>query len=138
MAQQAGMEMRFADLVSNSRLALEAAEFARDQGKLEAFHDGVFGAYFRDTKNIGDAGVLLEIGDAAGLDRESLRDALDRRAYSEKVEYQIDMAKRLNIAAVPTFIFDNKFMVQGAQPYDVFKRVMEEHVLPERESKADG
>jgi len=32
--------------LSNSRLALEASEFAREQGKFHSFHNAVFRAYF--------------------------------------------------------------------------------------------
>ena len=134
MAQDAGKEMNPKDFLANSRLALEAAEYAKDVGKLEPFHTALFDAYFRDGKNIGQQDVLLELGEAAGLDREGLAKALNDRTYSERVERDSELAKRLNIGAVPSFIFDNKYMVQGAQPYEVFKQVMDQYVLPGRAS----
>ena len=130
-AEEAGMQMRFADKVSNSRLALEATEYARTQGKLEAFHRGVFDAYFGNAENIGDPDVLARVGEAAGLDPAELRRVLEDRRYSEAVERQIELARRMNIQAVPSFIFEGKYLVQGAQPYEVFKQVMDEYVLPD-------
>ncbi len=130
MAAEAGMEMRFGDKVSNSRLALEATEYARAQGKLEPFHRAAFNAYFRDRENIGLADVLVRLGEDVGLDTAGLRQALEQRTHAEAVERQIDLAKRLNILAVPSFIFDNKYLVQGCQPYELFKQVMDEHVIP--------
>ncbi len=130
MAAEAGLEMRFAGKVSNSRLALEATEYARDHDKLEPFHRAVFAAYFRDRENIGDAEVLVRLGETAGLDPPGLKQALEERTYSESVEHQIELARRLNIAAVPSFIFDGKYLLQGAQPYQVFQQLMDEYVLP--------
>ena len=78
-AEEAGMQMRFADKVSNSRLALEATEYARTQGKLEAFHRGVFDAYFGNAENIGLADVLARVGEAAGLNPAELRRVLEDR-----------------------------------------------------------
>jgi predicted DsbA family dithiol-disulfide isomerase len=49
--RQRGIEFNivFADrtLLSNSRLALEASEYARDKGKYERFHENMFLGYFR-------------------------------------------------------------------------------------------
>ena len=70
-AEEAGMRMRFADEVSNARLALEATEYARTQGKLEAFHRGVFDAYFGNAENIGDPDVLAAVATAHGLTTEA-------------------------------------------------------------------
>ena len=130
MAQEAGLEITPRDKVSNSRLALEAAEYARPQGELfDRLHLGLFGAYWREGRNIGDPAVLAEVGQAAGLDGPGLAKALADRTFHDAVQQQLDEARSLNILAVPTFIFDGRFAVQGAQPYELFKRVMEEYVL---------
>ena len=65
-----------------------------------------------------------------GLDGQELAEALEQRKFQEVVQLQVDEAHRLNIRAVPTFIFQGRLAVQGAQPYEVFQQVMEEHVLP--------
>ena len=130
MAEEAGLEMRLRDRVSNSRLALEAAEFARSQGEsFEPLHRALFVAYWREGRNIGDAQVLKEIGEGAGLDGDAMAKALEERRFQEIVQKQLDQARRLNIFAVPTFIFEGRYVVQGAQPYEVFQRTMEEYVL---------
>ena len=40
----------------------------------------------------------------------------------------MDEATQLNIHAVPTFIVDRKWAIEGAQPYALFERVMQEYV----------
>lgn len=129
--------MNFRDRTSNSRLALEATEYAREKGKADGFHHALMFAYWRDTNDIGNIEVVLDVAKVSGLDAEELRQALTDRRYSEEVQHQIDLARQFNINAVPSFIFDNKFLVQGCQPYDVFEQVMEEHVLPD-EKQAEG
>ena len=130
LAAEAGMEIQFRDKRSNSRLALEAAEYARAQGSLDPLHRTIFHAYWRDGLDIGDASVLAELAGSVGLDGQELAEALEQRKFQEVVQLQVDEAHRLNIRAVPTFIFQGRLAVQGAQPYEVFQQVMEEHVLP--------
>ena len=125
MARESGLEMNFRDVVSNSRLALEAAEFARDQDKLDDFHRAVLHAYWVDTKDIGDDAVLAEIGGSVGLDANLLRAAAVTRTYRERVDYQLDVARQLGIGGVPAFIFNETFLLQGAQPYEMFEKIME-------------
>lgn len=122
--------MRFRDRASSSRLALEATAYAETEGKAGAFHRAMFQAYWKDALNIGDEAVVRQVGDAAGLGAGGLAEALERRTLRESVQRQLDEARTMRISAVPTFIFDGRFAVQGCQPYEVFERVMEEYVLP--------
>ncbi len=118
------MEVRFPDKVSNSRLALEATEFAKAMGRFDEFHRGIFRAYWVDTKNIGDIGVVLDVAEGAGLDMAEVEKALNSGKFRAAVDAQLQEAADLGIFGVPTFIFNNKFAIQGAVPYSVFQRVM--------------
>ena len=48
MAVEAGFEMKPAEILTNSRLALEATEFAKEAGAGEAFEERVYRAYFNE------------------------------------------------------------------------------------------
>ena len=72
---------------------------------------------------------MLEIAGSVGLDPKELRPVLEERTLQAQVETQLDEARSLNINAVPSFVFDDRYLVQGAQPYETFQRVMEEYVL---------
>lgn len=124
MAGEVGLPMNPPTLISNSRRALEAAEYAREQGKHEAFHDAVFRAYFAQGQDIGDWGVLQELAEAVDLDDAAMREAVERGAYRAAVDAQTSEARRLGITGVPTYILDNLAVV-GAQPYEVFQRAMD-------------
>ena len=59
-------------LMSNSRLAMQGGEFAKDHGKYDVYHEAVFRAFFTDCKDIGDRSVILEIAGEVGLDATAL------------------------------------------------------------------
>jgi predicted DsbA family dithiol-disulfide isomerase len=116
----------FADLalVSNSRMALEASEFAKEQGKFDQFHSALFQAYFSQGMEIGSLEVLTELGHESGLDRGALAQALQTGKYRQTIENMRKEAVRLGVTAAPTFIIGNRDRIIGAQPIDVFRKKM--------------
>ena len=111
--------------LSNSRLAVEAAEFARDAGKHQEFHRAVLSAYFADSLNIGDVSVLEQIAAGVGLDGATLRRALTSGQYADSRRAIENEAHSLGITGVPTFFFESGPKVVGAQPLEYFRRVLE-------------
>jgi predicted DsbA family dithiol-disulfide isomerase len=111
-------------LLSNSRLAVEASEFARDAGRHPEFHREVLAAYFARSEDIGDVEVLVRAAEQVGLDPAALRAALAGGAYAAKREANEAEARSLGVTAVPTFIFPGGARVVGAQPLDHFRRLL--------------
>ena len=107
--------------ISNSRLSLEAAEFAKAQGRFDAFHHSAFQAYFTQGKDIGDRNVLVQIGKDTGLDTTALRIALETGRYGKHLETVKTEAAGLGISAAPTFIINDADRIVGAQPLEVFR-----------------
>ena len=70
---------RFGDrtFLSNSKPALEASEYARDNGKYDSFHEQLFRAYFTDLLDIGDTKILLNLAREVGLNPQELKRSLD-------------------------------------------------------------
>lgn len=122
-ALAAGIEMKRPPLIPNTRKAHEATEFAKDAGRLPAFHRAVFRSYWEAEQNISDTEVLCRLATDCGLDAGALRDALADGRYADRVEEQIAWARAAGITGVPTFIFEEKFALVGAQAYDVFRDV---------------
>lgn len=116
----------FADrpLLSNSRLALQAAEFARDNAKFHEYHQALFTAYFSEGLDIGDLNVLTQIARDIGLDADALVSAVGSRKYLPKLEEAKEDAARLGVSGVPTFYIDNRKLLVGAQPLDVFRKTL--------------
>lgn len=127
-ARAAGIPMIRTSVIANSRLALEAGEFARAAGD-EAFdrlHKALFRAYFEQDRNIGLIDTIVAIAEAAGLDGTELRRALAERRYADAVDERIQWAAARGLTSTPFFIFikDKLYGVPGAQEYAVFESVM--------------
>ena len=124
MASSLGMKLRLPPVQPRSRRALEAAEFAREQGVYDAMHHALFRAFFEDGRDIGDVEVLLDVGESVGLDRASLRDALEEGRYTAKVVADEELARRLGVDSVPTMFvapegapLESAEVITGTQPY---------------------
>lgn len=121
VAREAGIDMKRPALIPNTHKAHEATEFAREHGDLYSFHAAVFAAYFEDERNIGDVEVLCEIGAACGLDSTLLREALADGRYVRAVDEQMAWGREAGVTGVPTFVFNEKFALSGAQDIEVFR-----------------
>jgi predicted DsbA family dithiol-disulfide isomerase len=125
--EQYGVEVNPGPLDTNSKPALILEKYAEAQGEEqgEAFHDAVMQAYWHESKNIGDLDVLKQIAQSVGLDTEHFASILENPAYKSEVEQDIDQAREYGIDAVPALVFADKYLVLGAQPYEVLQQVIE-------------
>lgn len=109
----------------NSHNALEAAEYARTEGKLDAFHSKLMKAYFTDAKDIGSIDVLLKLGNECELDSEKLKSAIIDKSFEDKLNADAKSAKKYGVNSTPTFIINDKYSIVGAQPIDAFRRIFD-------------
>jgi predicted DsbA family dithiol-disulfide isomerase len=115
----------------NSTRAHEAAMWADEQGKGEAFRKGVFRAYFVKNDNIASDEVLGELATAVGLDADGLKQALAAGTYRERVEREYEESRQAGVTAVPTFVA-GRYAIVGAHPYSSFQKLMEALEQPPR------
>jgi predicted DsbA family dithiol-disulfide isomerase len=108
----------------NSHLALEAAEFAADTPHAWDFHRAMLKAYFEDLADIGDVDVIAGVAVSVGLDGDALRAALASGEFRQHVDDGIRWCREVGLSGVPTFIFDDKYAVVGAQEWPVFEHMM--------------
>jgi predicted DsbA family dithiol-disulfide isomerase len=123
LADEIGLKMIRPPFTPNSRPALEAAEYAREKGKFEAFHLAVFKAFWEDAKNIGLPDVLKEIAESCGLNGNELVQALEEGRYTMIVVKADQEAHEMGINGIPAYIV-GKYFIEGAQPYSVFQKAM--------------
>lgn len=123
LAAEAGIVIRPLSLIPNSRLALEAAEFARAAGFFDAFHRALFAALFTNDENIGDARLLVRLAEELGMNGGAMQTALTERRHRRRVDEKIVWARERGISGTPTFVFDDRFDVVGAQEYAVFESI---------------
>jgi predicted DsbA family dithiol-disulfide isomerase len=125
VAQSVGLEMRTRGVIINSRRALGAAEFAREHGKFDEMHHALFKAHWEATAKLEDVDDLVRVGESIGLDGVEVRRALEENRYDRIIDENRELASSAGINAIPAHVFASRYLVMGAQPYDVLKQVVD-------------
>lgn len=104
-----------------------AAACANDQGKFWEMHDAIFAAQDRwNTEATGrPRKVMEELARGVGVDMTRYNACMEADTHRAKVQSHLAEAERRQIRSTPTFVF-NGLVVQGALPYDEFKRRVDE------------
>jgi predicted DsbA family dithiol-disulfide isomerase len=125
VAAESGLEFRLdRALRANTLLAHRLLWLAQTKGRQIAMNERLLKAYFIDGLDIGDPDVLADCAADVGLDRDEVRAFFDSDAGLSEVRAEIEAAADMEITAVPTFVFDRKWMVPGAQDPDTFATVL--------------
>jgi predicted DsbA family dithiol-disulfide isomerase len=118
----AGLEYDRPEIVPNTRLALRMSELARERRLHEPFHDRLMDAYWSQATNIGEADELRRLATEVGLDGQEVERVIaDPSAYLDVVEASTGQAQSIGINAIPAFLLDQRLIVLGAQPLEVFR-----------------
>jgi predicted DsbA family dithiol-disulfide isomerase len=110
----------------NTRRALEASEYAREQGRHEDFHRAVFQRFYGQGQDIEDWAVLAGAAREVGLDPDAMQEATESGQYAAVVDEHIRNAHGVGITGVPAYVLGNRYLIMGAQPYELFQQVMAE------------
>jgi predicted DsbA family dithiol-disulfide isomerase len=110
----------------NTHLSLLLTEYAKEQEKVREYNQAVFRAFWSDSRDISDPAVLEQIMTVIGLDFTAAIIGVKSGEYDRRFEEEKALARQLRITAVPAFIFDDKYLISGAQPVEVFRRVLRE------------
>ncbi len=110
----------------NTHLSLLLTEYAKEQEKALEYNQAVFRAFWTDGRDISDPAVLEQIMTGIGLDFTAAMIGVKSGEYDLRFEDEKALARQLRITAVPAFIFDDKYLISGAQPAEVFRQVLQE------------
>ena len=105
------------------------------EGRQTAVVSAIMRAYWREGRDIGNAGVLADIAAASGMDRAVTARLLASDADADDIRARDADARAKGVSAVPTFLIAQQYVVSGAQPPEVWGRVIEE--LVEKAKAAD-
>jgi predicted DsbA family dithiol-disulfide isomerase len=109
----------------DSRPAHIGAKVAAAHGRGAEFHDRALRAYWQEARAIDAPDALLSIAEAVGLEREDFAAALRNPVFERQVDEDIAQAAAYGLSGVPALIFAGKYLVSGAQPADVLRRIVE-------------
>lgn len=89
-----------------------------------ALKKALFDAYFTRGQNPGDFDVLLTAAVSVGMDRERCEQLLRTDECAAEVREREAFYQRQGIHAVPAVIINEKYLIQGGQPPEVFERAL--------------
>jgi predicted DsbA family dithiol-disulfide isomerase len=93
-------------------------------GKQVPLKHALFTAYFTEGRDPSDREVLVDVATKVGLDAERARQILASDEYAKDVRAQERFYNEHGIHAVPAIIINDKHLIQGGQPVEVFEQVL--------------
>lgn len=87
--------------------------------------EALFIAFFIEGRDIGERDILMDIGVRTGLDEKALLAYLTSEQDSRYVYDENARAHRLGINGVPSFVFNGKMVISGAQEAQVLARLLD-------------
>lgn len=127
-AEAAGLSIDFDGMTRtpNTLDAHRLIHWAGIEGKQGAVVDALFDAYFVQALDIGQAEILADIADAAGMDASVILRLLASDADRDEIAARDAHSRKMGISSVPTFIVAGKHAVPGAQQPELWQRVIAE------------
>ena len=112
-------------VLSNSRLALMASEYARDLGQYDSFHENIFHAYFTEGLDIGNLNVIADVAGKSGLDEKETLSVVRDGRYASRLNETRKEATLIGLTGIPLFIINNKHQITGTQPIETFRNLLD-------------
>jgi predicted DsbA family dithiol-disulfide isomerase len=94
------------------------------EGKQLEMKEALFKANFTDQLSTSDHQVLARTAKEAGLDERKARRVLASGEYADEVRKGQDVWRNRGIHAVPSIVFNQRWMIQGGQPPEVFEQAI--------------
>jgi predicted DsbA family dithiol-disulfide isomerase len=126
VAQESGLDLRF-DAIPRTPNTFDAhrlIHWAKATGNQTAVVQQLFRRYFELGQDISDRETLLDAAESAGMEREVVDRLLESDADRAELEAEEDAARRMGVTGVPCFIIGGRYVLQGAQDSETWKRVL--------------
>jgi predicted DsbA family dithiol-disulfide isomerase len=98
--------------------------WAELEGRQLAVKRALFTAYFTEGRNPSDRDVLIDVATQVGLDPVQARQILESERYAEEVRQREQFYQQHGIHAVPSVIINERYLIQGGQPPEVFEQAL--------------
>lgn len=125
--RQRGAELGFRfDMHARSRIfntfdAHRLLSWAGIEGGQAALKHALLRAYFTDGRNVADHEVLADVAASVGLPADRARAILASDEYAAEVRMDEQFFQSHGINAVPAIIIDQRHLISGGQPVEVFE-----------------
>lgn len=126
LAAAAGLGLNFEAMerTPNTLNAHRLIHWAGIEGRQSLVVSALFRAYFTEGRDIGDVEVLADLADSAGMDGAVVARLLASDSDIAEIQARDRHSREMGITAVPTFIVDHRHAVPGAQPPEMWDKVI--------------
>jgi predicted DsbA family dithiol-disulfide isomerase len=127
-AREEGLDLDFGAIqrTPNTINAHRLIHWAGIEQKQDEMVNALFDAYFKEGRDIGDDEVLCDLADGIGMDAAVVAKLLKSDADADMIRQRDAHSRQMGVNSVPTFIVDNRHAVPGAQPADLWVKVINE------------
>lgn len=122
--------------VQNTFDAHRLLHWAAEGDHQRALKHALLKAYFTDREDPSDRDVLIRIAGECGLDTDEAAAILDSDRYAKDVKASERLYLDLGINSVPAIIINDRHLLQGGQPVEVFERALRQIAADMREGKS--
>jgi predicted DsbA family dithiol-disulfide isomerase len=98
--------------------------WAGEQGKQTELKQALLTAYFTEGHDVSTHPVLLQLIEQVGLDTTQARELLQSDQFAAEVRAQERFYQSQGISAVPSVIVNDRYLIQGGQPPEVFEQTL--------------
>lgn len=96
------------------------------KGKQVQLKEALLQAYHGEGKPTSSHDVLVEAAQSAGLDGIEARSILQGDEYANEVRAEEEKYQAMGINSVPSVIFNNRYLLTGAQPAEAFEQAIQQ------------
>lgn len=102
----------------------------------QALKSALLQAYHGRGENISDPAVLARLAESAGLDGARAREVLAGGDYADEVRASEQFYQQAGINSVPAVILNDRYLVSGGQPPEVFEQALRQALAEEQADQA--
>jgi predicted DsbA family dithiol-disulfide isomerase len=126
MGADLGFTFDYADdmIMPNTFRAHQLLHWAGTQGREHDLKMALFEAFFTNRENVNDPEVLADTAARIGLDRDEALAVLRDARFAEEVRLAEQTWTSKGIQGVPAMIFNQKYLVTGAQGTENFASIL--------------
>jgi predicted DsbA family dithiol-disulfide isomerase len=89
---------------SDTFLAHIGAKYAKEQRQFNLYHQRIFEAVWKDSQNIGDKKVLIDIAKGMGFNPIEFEEALSNPSFIDQVESDFKSASEKQVWTIPSYL----------------------------------
>lgn len=136
--RELGLEFHFEKLgaLPSTSEAHRLVQLAGNEGRHANVAAGIFRAYFERGADIGDLGVLADVGQEAGLSEKILQAFRETREGDAALVGSEERLRGFGVRNVPNLLFGGRVLVPGTVNVDTYVHALDQALFPSSEEEA--